>query len=74
MKAAQKSSGTSLPALSRREKKAVAAAVSLGLSIQHKFRPEPLYKHTGRGYMESDGVAELSHLKRKVARAKTVAG
>jgi hypothetical protein len=33
------------------------------LAIQHKFRPEPLYKHTGKGYMKSDGVAELLKIK-----------
>jgi hypothetical protein len=45
------------------EQAAIAAAVAEGLAIQHKFRPEPLYKHTGKGYMKSDGVAELLKIK-----------
>jgi len=49
--------------LSAREAKAVEQAVALGLSIQHKFRPEPLYKQTGRGQMKSSGVAELARIK-----------
>jgi hypothetical protein len=45
------------------EKDAIAAALAEGLAIQHKFRPEPVYKHTGKGYMKSDGVAELQKIK-----------
>jgi hypothetical protein len=55
------------------EQDAIASAVAEGLAIQHKFRPEPLYKLTGKGYMKSDGVAELQKIKeqsdgKKVAR------
>jgi len=55
------------------EQEAIAAAVAEGLAIQHKFRPEPLYKLTGKGYLKSDGVAELQKIKeqsggKKVAR------
>ncbi len=42
---------------------AIDAAIAEGLAIQHKFRPEPLYKYTGKGYMKSDGVAELQKIK-----------
>ena len=45
------------------EQAAIDAAVAEGLAIQHKFRPEPLYKLTGKGYMKSDGVAELQKIK-----------
>lgn len=55
------------------QQKALDAAVAEGLAIQHKFRPEPLYKLTGKGYMKSDGVTEIARLKEEVARAKGVA-
>jgi hypothetical protein len=37
----------------REQQKALDAAVAEGLAIQHKFRPEPLSKLTGKGYMKS---------------------
>ena len=55
------------------QQQALDAAVAEGLAIQHKFRPEPLYKLTGKGYMKSDGVAELVRLKEEAAREKGVA-
>ena len=55
------------------QQKALDAAIAEGLAIQHKFRPEPLYKLTGTGYMKSDGVAEIARLKEEAARAKDVA-
>ncbi len=55
------------------QQKALDAAVAEGLAIQHKFRPEPLYKHTGKGYMKSNGVAEIARLKEEAARAQGVA-
>ena len=55
------------------QQKALDDAVAEGLAIQHKFRPEPLYKLTGTGYMKSDGVAEIARLKEEAARAKGVA-
>ena len=55
------------------EQKALDEAVAEGLAIQHKFRPEPLYKHSGKGYMKSDGVAEIARIKEEAARAKGVA-
>lgn len=33
--------------------------VADGKSIQHRFRPEPLCKMTGRGHMDSHLVQEL---------------
>ncbi len=55
------------------QQKALAAAVAEGLAIQHKFRPEPLYKLTGKGCMKSDGVSEIVRMKEEAARAKGVA-
>jgi hypothetical protein len=59
--------------LSVREAAAVRKAVALGLSIQHKFRAEPLYRQTGRGYMASVGVSELTKIKEAIVRGKNVA-
>ncbi len=41
--------------------------------MQHKFKPEPLNKQTGKGYMKSDGVAEMVRLKEEAAREKGMA-
>jgi len=49
------------------EKKIVAETVAIGLEMQHRFRPEPLYKIIGKGYMKSDGVAEIARLKEEAA-------
>ena len=48
------------PKLSPEEEKLVADLVADGLSIQDKFRSEPLYQHTGKGHYES-GTAEGIH-------------
>jgi hypothetical protein len=55
------------------EQKALDEAVAIGLAMQHRFKPEPLYKLTGKGYMKSEGVAELARLKEESARDKGVA-
>ncbi len=39
-----------------------------GLSIQHRFRPEPSYKSTGRGSYKSDTVADIAAANKKSAR------
>ena len=59
--------------LTEAEKKTVAETVAIGLEMQHKFKPEPLYKHTGKGYMKSDGVAEIARLKEEAKREKGLA-
>jgi CRISPR-associated endonuclease/helicase Cas3 len=41
------------------EQSLVADLVADGLSIQDKFRPEPLYKQTGKGHYASDTVEEI---------------
>ena len=39
-----------------------------GVRIQHQFRPEPLYKTTGRGSSQSNTVHEIAAAKKKSAR------
>jgi hypothetical protein len=41
--------------------------VAEGLRIQHQFRPEPLYKTTGRGSYKSNTVEEIAAAKKKSA-------
>ena len=47
------------------EKSLVAELVAEGLSVQDKFRPEPLYKQTGKGHYESKTVEEVKKAKAK---------
>lgn len=47
------------PALSPAEQALVADLVADGLSIQDKFRLEPLYKQTGKGHYEANTVEEI---------------
>lgn len=49
--------------LSAAEEKLVAELVADGLKIQEKFRPEPLYKRTGKGHYASDTVGEIRRAK-----------
>ncbi len=55
------------------EQRLLDEAVAIGRAMQHRFRPEPLYKLTGKGYMQSEGVTELARLKEEAAREKGVA-
>jgi CRISPR-associated endonuclease/helicase Cas3 len=55
--------------LSAGEQSLVADLVADGLSIQDKFRPEPLYKKTGKGYYASQTVEEMRQAK-KASRSK----
>ncbi len=59
--------------LTEEEQMLFEETVAVGRAMQHKFRPEPLFKHTGKGYMKSDLVAETARLKEEIARAKDVA-
>ena len=34
-----------------------------GLAMQDRFAREPLYAKTGKGYLKSEGVAKLQHIK-----------
>ena len=45
------------------EKAVVAELVADGLGIQEKFRPEPLYKKTGKGHYQSGTVEEIRKAK-----------
>jgi CRISPR-associated endonuclease/helicase Cas3 len=60
-------SQSSTPALSIEERSLVAELVEEGLSIQSKFRPEPLYKQTGKGHFQSGTVEEIQSAKRPKA-------
>ncbi|MCP5525501.1 MAG: CRISPR-associated endonuclease Cas3'' [Verrucomicrobiales bacterium] len=50
-------------ALTPAEQSLVADLVADGLSIQDRFRPEPLYKQTGQGHYESHTVEEIREAK-----------
>ena len=52
------------PQLTPAEKVLVEDLVRDGLSIQNKFRPEPLYKKTGQGHYASDAVEEIRRAKK----------
>ena len=49
--------------LTSAEQSLIADLVADGLSIQDKFRPEPLYKQTGRGHYEDRTVEEARQTK-----------
>jgi CRISPR-associated endonuclease/helicase Cas3 len=55
---------TASVSLTAAEKSLVADLVEDGLSIQDKFRPEPLYKQTGKGHYASNTVEEIQRAKR----------
>ena len=58
------------PRLSPEEEKLVADLVADGLSIQDKFRPEPLHKQTGKGYYLSGTVEEIRKAKEESKRKR----
>jgi hypothetical protein len=58
------------PRLSPEEEKLVADLVADGLSIQDKFRPEPLYQQTGKGHYESGTVGEIRKAKEESKRKR----
>lgn len=41
-----------------------------GLAIQDRFAAEPVYAKTGKGYLKSEGVAELKGIKDSLKQAK----
>lgn len=45
--------------LSPEAKAFIQAAVADGLAIQHRFKAEPTYGPTGKGYMAATGVDEI---------------
>lgn len=60
----------STPPLTDAQRALVADLVADGLEIQHKFRPEPLYRATGRGHYESDTVSEIRRARGGASRPK----
>jgi len=42
--------------------------VAEGIRIQSRFRPEPLYKTTGKGSYQSNTVEEIAAAKKKSTR------
>jgi len=44
--------------------------VADGVAIAPRFRPEPTYKHTGRGSYRSDTVADIAAAKIESAHKK----
>ncbi len=55
---------------SRSREEILRDIVEEGLRIQHQFRPEPLYKTTGKGSYKSNTVQEIAAIKAKSARGK----
>jgi hypothetical protein len=53
---------------SRSPEEVLRDIVAEGLRIQHQFRPEPLYKTTGKGSYKSNTVEEIAAAKKKSAR------
>ena len=41
-----------------------------GLRIQHRFAAGPVYAKTGKGYLKSEGVEELSRIKAEAGRQR----
>ena len=41
-----------------------------GLAMQHRFAAEPIFAKTGKGFLISEGVAELDRLKAIKSEAK----
>jgi hypothetical protein len=44
------------------------AAMREALRIQDRFVAEPLFAKTGRGYLKSEGVSTLQHIKSNLSR------
>jgi hypothetical protein len=54
-----------VPPLTEEQRALVAKLVADGLSSQHKFRPERLYKTTGKGYYDTNTVEEIRQARDK---------
>jgi hypothetical protein len=39
-----------------------------GLKIQHRFKAEPLFARTGKGYMASEGVTTIQKIKQSLTQ------
>ena len=60
-----------VPAISPAEQALIDELVADGLSIQDKFRAEPLYKQTGKGHYESNTVEDIRRAKEAADRSKS---
>jgi hypothetical protein len=58
------------PKLSPEEEKLVADLVADGLSIQDRFRPEPLHKQTRKEHYASGTVEEIGKVKEQSKRKR----
>lgn len=47
------------------DQKLLAELIEEGLRIQHRFKPEPIYSKTGKGYLKPSGVEEIQAAKAK---------
>jgi protein-L-isoaspartate O-methyltransferase len=64
-----------VPVMKKEEKKVSSfednplaqAILREGLKIQDRFSAEPVYARTGKGYLKSEGVAELDAIKKAEA-------
>jgi predicted phage gp36 major capsid-like protein len=63
-------SETTAPILSTEERSLVSELVADGLSIQGKFRPEPLYKQTGKGHYQAKTVEAIQKAKKGKGRPR----
>jgi hypothetical protein len=68
MKLRKKPPAREAATLSAAEQSLVAELVTDGLSIQGRFRPEPLYKQTGKGHYEGNTVEEIRQAREKGKR------
>lgn len=48
------------------QRKLLQKVVTEGLKIQDRFSAAPVYATTGKGYLNSEGVAALSKIKSKL--------
>ena len=70
MKPRKKTPDREAAALSATEQSLVAELVADGLSIQDKFRPEPLYKQSGKGHYAGNTVEEIRRAEEESRRRK----
>ncbi len=56
-----------LPPLTEEQRALLARVVADGLEIQHKFKPEPLYKTTGKGHYAGNTVEEIRQARARMS-------
>jgi hypothetical protein len=50
------------------QRRAFKKALKEGLRIQHRFKAEPVFAKTGKGYLKSEGVSVLVKIKKNEVR------